>query len=1534
MSKAPQKRVIVDNGGKTEHSTDSRPKRFTDRSTSERSTVPGVPLLFPRSVDSWVRWKNAITNYCRTHYTEITNCLEGDDRKYKVIPLPTSAEYPEDYAVSEKDLQAEIVKQVAHEYVQSKARMAREKISLKGIIEASLSPDSAHMLRTNKDYAVSKDDPIALFGILLQTHAVPMLDGNDSSRGSVARVQYAQLKMMSHESIIEFKNRFTVAMELFIRLCGPDSVKNTLISDFAGALDDNRYRSFKSQLRVWENTQNVALIPKTIDEVIILAEQSCSSLVPDSGRVTYAMSRERNTVFAAQVERDLSDITCYGCGQKGHLRPDCPATNKKKRRNKKKNGNNIVSVAKAVTIGLTETSAGINNVDHADEYECIEDLNGHVDDFSEYTSYTLQVEANTCKYEKIAFETPKFILDTGANKCVIGSDNLLNDIHCVEEPFRVRTARGITLVDRIGYLPGFGEALYMPGSPNLISMRAAEYNFSEIEYSKGKFFKLYKNNNDIHPTITFNLDENSLYTANCNVVNAFFAVDTVQSRKTSYSKEELIRAERARDAIRMLGFPSDGGLYYNITHGVFIDNPITQRDLEIAADIYGRDVASLMGKATIPPAIRDSMVIVNQSFDKKLDMFTDIMFVEELPFMVSVLKPIGLILVTNLTKSKKTEYMESILTDQVNIIKSRGFSINRISVDPARELAGLSFFGIDKIPVITVGPNTHVHIAERYIRTIKDRCRAVIHSVPWHVPRNFIKYIVSFVVIRLNNMAKASIGPVSPFEKFIGRKINFLKEIRVGFGDYVHIKTKSKSNSMEERTRGCIALMPLNTLSGTHLFFSLDKGTIIRADSWVALPTPDIVIRHMDRYAEVQLQIHTGIKTKLPRKNDGKLDLPDRVEMDAGIEIASNWDPNSLKEEENVDPNNEETSYIRKGLNVENPNPVVIKEEPYETMDEVQVRETELVEDPPVVVDKTPDVELENVPVVVYETPDTQIGIQLETISEEKLGRGERTKKSNPKYTNLHISVDRALEKYPEKTNDSVEAELREIWDRNVLLPIMPDDMPKYKGIKVLRSFLFLKEKLKVDGTLNKLKSRLVADGSMQKISIYDNVSSPTAKLESILMVLALAAAERRFSVTLDIGNAFLESTMKGEDVLMELSPFCVKVLLKFAPHLKPYINGVGKIIVKLQKSLYGCVQSAKIWYEHLRDVLLSFDFIKNEYDNCVFNKTVNGAQITVVVYVDDILITCKNKLLVEDVINKFKMSFKEVKVSDFDDYEYLGFEVKSDENVMKLSMQKYIRGVLDERGVVGNSKSPANIDLFKCNESSPLLSDDKKKLFHRHVAQLLFLAKRFRFDCLLAISVLTSKVQSPTEQDDANLDKVYKYIASTKDFVLQFTKGGAFNPSLYIDASYACHEGAVSRTGAAVIVCGGCVGAWTHKQKIVTKSSTEAELVALSDASSYAIWARNWLIAQGHGRFPFQVFQDNQSVLSLMRSDDGPSKNTRHVNARYFYVRGKIRNKSLKVDYTPTKQMIADVLTKPLVGELFCLMRQGLGLVQSSLTQ
>jgi hypothetical protein len=120
-----------------------------------------------------------------------------------------------------------------------------------------------------------------------------------------------------------------------------------------------------------------------------------------------------------------------------------------------------------------------------------------------------------------------------------------------------------------------------------------------------------------------------------------------------------------------------------------------------------------------------------------------------------------------------------------------------------------------------------------------------------------------------------------------------------------------------------------------------------------------------------------------------------------------------------------------------------------------------------------------------------------------------------------------------------------------------------------------------------------------------------------------------------------------------------------------------------------------------------------------------------------------------------------------------------------------------------------------------------------------------------------------------------------------------------------------------------GAIYGVSRKQKIVSRSLTEAELVGAYDVMPQILWTRHFLKAQGYDVVDSILHQDNKSAILLEENGKASSsKRTRHINIRYFFVTDHVKGKEVSIKYCPTRDMISDYFTKPLQGSLFQKMR------------
>jgi len=117
-------------------------------------------------------------------------------------------------------------------------------------------------------------------------------------------------------------------------------------------------------------------------------------------------------------------------------------------------------------------------------------------------------------------------------------------------------------------------------------------------------------------------------------------------------------------------------------------------------------------------------------------------------------------------------------------------------------------------------------------------------------------------------------------------------------------------------------------------------------------------------------------------------------------------------------------------------------------------------------------------------------------------------------------------------------------------------------------------------------------------------------------------------------------------------------------------------------------------------------------------------------------------------------------------------------------------------------------------------------------------------------------------------------------------------------------------------------VGAISKKQKLVTKSSTEAELVALCDATSWVLYCREFLEGLGVTNATSVLHEDNKSVLDLLSRRNPATAGSKHIRMRYFFTRQHMESKEIETRWCGTGDMWADMMTKPLVGKAFAKFR------------
>jgi hypothetical protein len=814
--------------------------------------------------------------------------------------------------------------------------------------------------------------------------------------------------------------------------------------------------------------------------------------------------------------------------------------------------------------------------------------------------------------------------------------------------------------------------------------------------------------------------------------------------------------------------------------------------------------------------------------------------------------------------------------------------------------------------------NQHVAKVERKIRVIKERVRGIAATLPFHLTTQLTIFLVYFCVYCINLFPTASsVTVTSPRELFTGRKVDFTRDCRLDFGQYVQIaEPEIVTNTMKPRTSDAVALKPRGNAQGSYQFLSLHSWRVVSRDRWTVLPMPSSVIDRINAKAA----------------SDPASPIPDQPlgVTFRGVEpLTTSVDV--LPSETTTDPGPQLREVIPQIPDdplepvEENPPATVIPAEDSlevpplggdEELPAVAAEDNAHASDPPILPEPA------NVNFFPSE-PTTEESIQEEL---QNFHRYDLRPRSLRHYNVFHTAADQKPNTFPanpktvKEEPESLTAilkELQQMLSKSVWTPVHRQSLSPRQRKKIIRSKMFLK--VKRSGTW---KGRMVAGGHMQDRSLYQGFqSSPTVAIESIMLIAVQAAEEGRSVATVDFDGAYLNANMI-EEVHMAINPYLSALIVELDPSYAEYLDESNILVVKLEKALYGCVESARLFFEHVKENMLKLGFTQNPLDKCVFNKgcSENCDRVSVGIHVDDLLISADKPELIDGLIRDLTKVYKKLTVNKGDVLDHLGMTFMFDRKskTVKVDMSKYVRSILEENKTAGTVNTPAANHLFDISDDAEPLEKTKAESFHTTVAQLLYLCKRARPDIMTAVIFLTGRVLEPTVEDEKKLIRVLQYLNGTPELTLKLGVDESGTVKSYIDASFGVHKNKVSQAGTFITLGRGAIYAKAGKQGLNTKSSTEAELVGVSDLLGQAIWTKNFLKVQESKVNAVRLYQDNESTIALIRNGQSNSIGTRHIDIRYFFVKDRIESGEVQLEHMPTERMVADIFTKPLQGELF----------------
>jgi transposase InsO family protein len=463
-------------------------------------------------------------------------------------------------------------------------------------------------------------------------------------------------------------------------------------------------------------------------------------------------------------------------------------------------------------------------------------------------------------------------------------------------------------------------------------------------------------------------------------------------------------------------------------------------------------------------------------------------------------------------------------------------------------------------------------------------------------------------------------------------------------------------------------------------------------------------------------------------------------------------------------------------------------------------------------------------------------------------------------------------------------------------------DLPK--GAKAIPCRWVYRVKETQTGEIERYKARLVIKGFNQRYGIdYKETFSPVAKLATIRSILSVAANEGLHLGQFDVTTAFLYGELE-ECIFMQQPP--------------GYETGNAGKVCKLKRSLYGLKQAPRCWNKRFITYIRRLGMKISEADPCLFIRESNREKLLLAVYVDDGLMAASNELTLKDCLRELQLQFK---ITSKPATYFLGIDIKREGDSIKISQALQTRKILERFNMAGCR--PVSTPMLRSSESGKVdrieeaeEADDVSFPYRQAVGAIMYLMLGSRPDLAYSIGVLSRTLENPSKENVVALKRVLRYLAGSIESGIIYTRTGSEGIlEGYSDSDYGgcCHTGR-STSGVVVKYAGGAISWYSQRQASVATSTTEAEVIAASEAAKEMIWLKRlFLEITTLDKSPPYIYVDNSAAVRLSQNPEF-HRRTKHISLRHFYIRERVIEKELQVQQISTERQVADIMTKPLL--------------------
>lgn len=290
-----------------------------------------------------------------------------------------------------------------------------------------------------------------------------------------------------------------------------------------------------------------------------------------------------------------------------------------------------------------------------------------------------------------------------------------------------------------------------------------------------------------------------------------------------------------------------------------------------------------------------------------------------------------------------------------------------------------------------------------------------------------------------------------------------------------------------------------------------------------------------------------------------------------------------------------------------------------------------------------------------------------------------------------------------------------------------------------------------------------------------------------------------------------------------------------------------------------------------------------------------------------------------DEIVQLKKYLATEFEIKELGDLKYfLGIEVARSDQGICLSQRKYVLDLLTETGML--ACKPVETPIEQNHKLGEYPSDvpTNKERYQRIVGRLIYLSHT-RPDIAYAVSVVSQFMHAPSERHMNAVVRIIKYLKNAPGKGIMFCKHSHLDVEGYTDADWGGSQIDKRSTSGYFTFVGGNLVTWrSKKQKVVSRSSAEAELRGMALGICELLWLRNLLRDLGYKpKVAMNLHCDNQAAIKIANN---PVQHDRmkHVEIDRHFIKEKLEAQIINVPFLRSEDQLADVLTKGVSGKVF----------------